>query len=141
MKRYMNGALVFALMVVLSACGSGGSGTNSDGDTREINGTMATGAVVPANNPLAQVDSDGDGLDDFEDDDDDNDGVDDDFGTARQRGIETIAFTGTGGGKKLTTSADLVIAVPVDDTPLIQEAHIILGHLLCEYVEQQLFPA
>ena len=49
-----------------------------------------------------------------------------------------IAFTGVNGAA-LALHADVVIAVPSNETPRIQEAHIFAGHLLCEWVEQQLF--
>ncbi len=50
----------------------------------------------------------------------------------------TIAFTGGGGGlmKGLCTH---LINVPSDDTPRIQEAHILIGHIVCEMVEKELF--
>lgn len=53
-------------------------------------------------------------------------------------GIKVIAFTGANGAA-LAPHADAVIAVPSKETPRIQEAHIFAGHLLCEWVEQQLF--
>jgi len=53
-------------------------------------------------------------------------------------GIKVIAFTGVNGAA-LALHADVVIAVPSNETPRIQEAHIFAGHLLCEWVEQQLF--
>ena len=55
-------------------------------------------------------------------------------------GIKVIAFTGANGAA-LAPYADVVIAVPSKDTPRIQEAHIFAGHVLCEWVERQLFPA
>lgn len=58
--------------------------------------------------------------------------------TARERGLHTIAFSGRGGGR-IAELADLLIAVPSDQTPRIQEAHITVGHVLCEIVEASLF--
>lgn len=55
--------------------------------------------------------------------------------TARKKGIYTIGLTGSGGGK-LKDAADLCIKVPSRDTPRIQEAHILIGHLLCDIVEK-----
>lgn len=57
---------------------------------------------------------------------------------AKTMGIRTIAFTGRGGGalKGLTECA---IVVPSQDTQRIQEAHITIGHILCDIVEQELF--
>ncbi len=54
---------------------------------------------------------------------------------AKQMNMKTIAFTGKKSSaiKKL---ADMVVAVPVEDTPRIQEMHILVGHLICELVEK-----
>lgn len=59
--------------------------------------------------------------------------------TARRRDIRVIALTGAGGGD-LGKSCDLLLAVPSTDTARIQEAHITIGHLLCELAEAALFP-
>jgi len=61
------------------------------------------------------------------------------FETAREAGITVIALTGSTGGK-MAPLADLLLNVPSDDTPRIQEAHILIGHIVCEMVEQELFP-
>jgi len=58
---------------------------------------------------------------------------------ARQRGIATIGLTGRGGGK-LATCVDVPIVVPSDRTPRIQESHIAMIHVLCELVDDALFP-
>lgn len=52
--------------------------------------------------------------------------------------IKLIALTGEN-GEVLAPFADCVIAVPSRDTPRIQEAHITIGHVLCEWLEAQLF--
>ncbi len=54
------------------------------------------------------------------------------------KGIHTISLTGASGGamKKLS---DILINVPSTDTPRIQEAHILIGHIICEMVEAALF--
>jgi D-sedoheptulose 7-phosphate isomerase len=57
---------------------------------------------------------------------------------AKERGMHTIALTGKGGGE-LATIADLSIVVPADNTQRIQEAHITIGHILCDIVEATLF--
>jgi D-sedoheptulose 7-phosphate isomerase len=57
---------------------------------------------------------------------------------AQKLHVKTIAFTGETGGK-LNGLADLVIKVPSTDTPRIQELHMILGHIICELVEKELF--
>lgn len=53
---------------------------------------------------------------------------------ARARGLFTIGLTGKGGGQ-LAGLVDLAIRVPSDETPRIQEAHIAIGHALCEVVD------
>jgi len=58
---------------------------------------------------------------------------------ARGQGALTVALTGAGGGR-LKGLVDFLLAVPSTDTPRIQEAHILTGHVLCELVEQELFP-
>lgn len=60
--------------------------------------------------------------------------------TAKKMGLRTIALTGQTGGK-LRDSADVewCICAPTDETPRIQECHILLGHVICEIVEQELF--
>ncbi|MDP4151705.1 MAG: D-sedoheptulose 7-phosphate isomerase [Bacteroidota bacterium] len=60
------------------------------------------------------------------------------FETAREKGMMTVGFTGRGGGK-LKACSDRLIAVPSGNTPRIQEAHIMIGHIICELVEQQYF--
>ncbi len=54
---------------------------------------------------------------------------------ARRLGVFTIALTGASGGK-LRDIVDALIAVPCEETPRIQECHILIGHALCDAVEQ-----
>ena len=56
---------------------------------------------------------------------------------AKLRGAKTIGLGGGNGGK-LAEVADLVLIVPSDSTPRIQEAHITIGHIVCELVEREL---
>ena len=58
--------------------------------------------------------------------------------TARVMGIGVIALTGATGGQ-LSTCCDLLLNVPSNDTPRIQECHIMLGHIICEMIEKELF--
>ncbi|UBM57913.1 D-sedoheptulose 7-phosphate isomerase [Marinilongibacter aquaticus] len=58
---------------------------------------------------------------------------------AREMGIHTIGMTGLGGGKMKDLS-DLLISVPSNDTPRIQECHILIGHIICQMVESAIFP-
>jgi len=60
------------------------------------------------------------------------------FETAKQKGMTTIAFTGSGGGK-LKHHADHLLNIPSDDTPRIQESHITIGHIICQLVEEIYF--
>jgi D-sedoheptulose 7-phosphate isomerase len=55
---------------------------------------------------------------------------------AREKGAKAVALTGSGG--RLTDVADLTLAVPSKVTPRIQEAHITIGHIICEIVESEL---
>ena len=58
---------------------------------------------------------------------------------ANELGMKTIALTGEGGGE-MAAVADICIKVPSTDTPRIQEAHILIGHIICEIIEAELFP-
>lgn len=60
------------------------------------------------------------------------------FEVAKEMEMKTVAFTGNDGGK-LAKIADLSLIVTSTSTPIIQETHILIGHLLCEMVEQILF--
>ena len=56
---------------------------------------------------------------------------------ARNHGIRSIGLTGTPGGK-MTGSCDICLRAPSDVTQFIQESHIMMGHILCDLVEQSL---
>ncbi|MFC1903354.1 D-sedoheptulose 7-phosphate isomerase [Chloroflexota bacterium] len=56
---------------------------------------------------------------------------------AKKKGAKTVGLTGGDGGK-LTEVADLVLTVPSNSIPRIQEAHITIGHIVCELVEKEL---
>jgi len=58
--------------------------------------------------------------------------------TAKKKKLKTIAFTGAK-GDKLISKVDYSFVVPSTNTPRIQEAHITLGHVLCQMVEEILF--
>lgn len=58
---------------------------------------------------------------------------------AKDLGMKTVAMTGSSGGK-LAQLCEILLNVPSDSTPRIQEVHILMGHLLCESVEAALFP-
>lgn len=56
---------------------------------------------------------------------------------ARKKGARTIGLTGRSGGR-LRAVAELCLCMPSEDTPRIQEAHILIGHILSEIVEREL---
>jgi len=58
--------------------------------------------------------------------------------SAKDLGITTIGFTGAKGGKMKEIS-DFIFNVPSNDTPRIQESHIMLGHIICQLVEEKVF--
>ena len=57
--------------------------------------------------------------------------------TANKKNLFTIGMTGMSGGK-MAKYCDNLIRVPSSDTPRIQEAHIMIGHIICQLVEEQL---
>lgn len=60
------------------------------------------------------------------------------FEKAAELGIITIGMTGASGGK-MKGQCDYLINVPSSDTPRIQESHILIGHILCELTEKNIF--
>lgn len=62
------------------------------------------------------------------------------FEAAKAKGITTIGFTGVTGGV-LKSVTDYLINVPSADTPRIQEAHILIGHIICQMAEEHYFSA
>jgi len=60
--------------------------------------------------------------------------------TAQELGMITVGLTGASGGA-MRDRCDYLLNVPSSDTPRIQESHILLGHLLCEWTEEALFKA
>jgi D-sedoheptulose 7-phosphate isomerase len=58
---------------------------------------------------------------------------------AKESGLYTIGLTGCGGGG-LADRCDLCLAVDSEETPRIQETHILIGHVLCDLTDRILFP-
>jgi D-sedoheptulose 7-phosphate isomerase len=56
----------------------------------------------------------------------------------KEGNIITIGLTGSSGGK-MKDLCDILISVPSNDTPRIQEVHILIGHIICSIVEDELF--
>lgn len=61
------------------------------------------------------------------------------FESARNMGVITVGFTGLTGGVMKGLS-DYLINVPATDTPRIQESHLMIGHIICQLVEEKIFP-
>ncbi|MBR4218056.1 MAG: D-sedoheptulose 7-phosphate isomerase [Bacteroidales bacterium] len=59
------------------------------------------------------------------------------FEKAREMGVATVAMTGEAGGKM--QMADVLLNVPSKVTPRIQESHILIGHIICELIEKEMF--
>lgn len=57
----------------------------------------------------------------------------------RERGMTCIGMTGQSGGK-MNEVCDIMLRVPSTDTPRIQESHILIGHILCQLIEEAMFP-
>ena len=60
------------------------------------------------------------------------------FKTAKKKEMITIGFTGKSGGE-MRTLCDHLINIPSTDTPRIQESHIMVGHIICQLVEEKYF--
>ena len=60
------------------------------------------------------------------------------FETANEKEMITIGFTGFTGGRMKEIS-DYLLNVPSTDTPRIQESHILVGHIICQLVEEKIF--
>lgn len=58
--------------------------------------------------------------------------------TAKKLGLHTVALTGAGGGK-MKGAADTCLCAPSNETPRIQECHILIGHIISELVEETIF--
>lgn len=61
------------------------------------------------------------------------------YETAREMNVKIISLTGATGGKMKDLS-DILLNVPSTDTPRIQECHILIGHIICQLVENEMFP-
>ncbi|MGZ5207503.1 MAG: D-sedoheptulose-7-phosphate isomerase [Sulfuricurvum sp.] len=60
------------------------------------------------------------------------------FESAKERGVITVALVGRDGGK-MAQMADFALIIPSNATPRIQESHILIGHILCDIIEKELF--
>ncbi|MBK7106997.1 MAG: D-sedoheptulose 7-phosphate isomerase [Ignavibacteriae bacterium] len=57
------------------------------------------------------------------------------FLKAKEIGCKTLGLSGKGGGK-FNGNCDLNIVIPSDDTPRVQEMHILIGHIICQAVDE-----
>jgi len=55
---------------------------------------------------------------------------------AKNIGCKTIGFSGRGGGE-MNALCDANLVVPDDDTPRIQEMHILIGHTICQLIDNE----
>jgi D-sedoheptulose 7-phosphate isomerase len=60
------------------------------------------------------------------------------FESAKKKGITTVALVGRDGGK-MGAMADYALVVPSNSTPRIQESHILIGHIICDIIEKEVF--
>jgi D-sedoheptulose 7-phosphate isomerase len=60
------------------------------------------------------------------------------FNAARENKITTVGFTGKNSGR-ITPLSDFLIQVPSTVIPRIQEMHLLIGHVICETVEKEMF--
>ena len=60
------------------------------------------------------------------------------FESAKKKGITTVALVGRDGGK-MAQMADIALVVPSNSTPRIQESHILIGHIICDIIEKEVF--
>ena len=60
------------------------------------------------------------------------------FKEAKELGLISIGLSGESGGK-LNSLCDYLICIPSKSTPRIQEAHLLVGHAICEIVEESIF--
>jgi len=60
------------------------------------------------------------------------------FEVAKNKSILCVALVGKHGGE-MATMADIALVVPSDSTPRIQESHILIGHIICDIIEKEIF--
>jgi D-sedoheptulose 7-phosphate isomerase len=55
---------------------------------------------------------------------------------AKEMGCKTIGFSGRDGGE-MNELCNVNLIVPAQDTPRIQEMHIVIGHTICHLIDQE----
>ena len=58
---------------------------------------------------------------------------------ANEIGLTTIGFSGSAGGE-MNNICDIMVKIPSNDTARIQEGHILVGHVICQIIEKEMFP-
>jgi D-sedoheptulose 7-phosphate isomerase len=58
--------------------------------------------------------------------------------TGKETGMITVGLTGKSGGK-MNDLCDFIIRIPSEETPRIQESHIMIGHIICQLIEDEFF--
>jgi len=56
------------------------------------------------------------------------------FQRGKDKGCKTLGFSGKGGGK-FNDNCDLNLIIPSDNTPRVQEMHILIGHIICQVID------
>lgn len=60
------------------------------------------------------------------------------FNSAKKKNITTVALVGKDGGE-MAKLADFALIIPSESTPRIQESHILIGHIICDIIEKEIF--
>ncbi len=60
------------------------------------------------------------------------------FEVAKKKNILSVALVGKDGGK-MAKMADIALVIPSNSTPRIQESHILIGHIICDIIEKEIF--
>ena len=60
------------------------------------------------------------------------------FEVAKKKDILSVALVGRDGGE-MAKMADIALVVPSESTPRIQESHILIGHIICDIIEREIF--
>lgn len=61
------------------------------------------------------------------------------YEVCKEMDVKIVSLTGDSGGE-MRDYSDVLLNVPSKDTPRIQESHIMIGHIICELIESQMFP-
>tara|TARA_R110000772_G_scaffold17946_1_gene49809 strand:- start:52340 stop:52918 length:579 start_codon:yes stop_codon:yes gene_type:complete len=62
------------------------------------------------------------------------------FSVAKKKGLIIIGLTGESPELPFSMTTDEIIKVPSNDTPRIQESHMLIGHIICQLIEEEIYP-